>query len=499
MRARLAVVALALAAMAHVGSPDTFFAGTAGPYPIRVSVRLPGVIPGRAQVNVHVLEAARASDYRVTVRAGQYNVGLAGAPPPEIATPVPGDPTLYSTELWFMTPTSYEVFVDIDGPSGRGRAIVPTLALATVARTMDRRLGIVLAALGLFLSAGLLTIIGAAVRESVVPPGSHVDARRRRRARGAMAATALLVGAALWGGSRWWGAEAANYAESVLYRPFASSAAIERRNGALRLTLSIRDPRWTGRPVPGRYSALLPDHGKLMHLFAIRETSLDAFAHVHPVARTPEALDFDAFLPPLPRGRYRIYADIVHESGYAQTMVSQVDVPEGAAASVTPGDDDDSWYVGAAAPDGPSPAFTFADRSRIVWMRGETPPRAGEERVLQFAAQDGAGQPLAIEPYMGMTAHVAIASDDGSVFAHLHPAGSISMAALQHFVDANARAGGASAAEPVMPAHDMSMGADTRTMAIPYAFPKPGHYRMWVQTRRGGRVVTAAFDVDVKK
>ena len=41
-----AVVVLAVASMAHVGSPDTFFAGKAGPYDVRVSVRLPGVIPG---------------------------------------------------------------------------------------------------------------------------------------------------------------------------------------------------------------------------------------------------------------------------------------------------------------------------------------------------------------------------------------------------------------------------------------------------------------------
>ena len=69
--------------MAHVGSPDTFFAGKAGPYDVRVSVRLPGVIPGRAQVAVRVVGATRPQDHRVTVRAGQWNVGLKGAPPPE--------------------------------------------------------------------------------------------------------------------------------------------------------------------------------------------------------------------------------------------------------------------------------------------------------------------------------------------------------------------------------------------------------------------------------
>ncbi len=107
-RARAAALVLAALSMAHVGSPDTFFAGKAGPYDVRVSVRLPGVIPGRAQVTVRVQGVQQPGSHHVTVRAGQWNVGLKGAPPPEPASPVPGDPTLYSAELWFMTPSSYQ-------------------------------------------------------------------------------------------------------------------------------------------------------------------------------------------------------------------------------------------------------------------------------------------------------------------------------------------------------------------------------------------------------
>ena len=99
----LAVVLCALVSMAHVGSPDTFFSGQAGPYNVRISVRLPGVIPGSAQVTVRVLDAKNAGDYRVGVRAGQWNVGLDGAPPAERARPVPGNPMLFAAEIWFMT------------------------------------------------------------------------------------------------------------------------------------------------------------------------------------------------------------------------------------------------------------------------------------------------------------------------------------------------------------------------------------------------------------
>ena len=40
-----ALVGIGLVALAHVGSPDTYFEGAAGPYPVRVVVRNPGVVP----------------------------------------------------------------------------------------------------------------------------------------------------------------------------------------------------------------------------------------------------------------------------------------------------------------------------------------------------------------------------------------------------------------------------------------------------------------------
>jgi hypothetical protein len=422
----------------------------------------------------------------VAVRAGQWNVGLKGAPPPEPAVPVPGDPTLYAAELWFMSPSSYQMAVDVDGPSGAGTAIVPVLALATAERTMPPWLGTVLAALGVFLTVGFLTIVGAAVRESVLRPGEAPDPVRRRRARYGVAGALIGAVLILWGGYAWWDAEAMAYREFVRYRPFTVEATAGRVDDRDRVTLSIRDERWTGEPVPvSRYNALMPDHGKLMHLFLVRESGLDAFAHLHPVARTAQALDFDAALPPLPAGRYRVYGDIVHESGYAQTLVSTVDVAEGRGAP--PSDPDDSWFASRGAGDAAT-SVALADGSELVWARGHTPLVAGEEQVLSFAVRDASGAVLNVEPYMGMAAHVIVASDDHAVFAHLHPSGSISMAALQKFTEA------AAAADPHA-GHRMT--TESSAVDVPYAFPSPGRYRVWVQVKRAGRVHTAAFDVAV--
>jgi hypothetical protein len=483
--ARLLMVAAAVLSMAHVGSPDTFFTGHAGPYAVRVSVRLPGVIPGLAQITVRVPEAASAA-LRVSVQAIQWNVGPEGAPPPDRATPVPGDPDLHAADLWLMVPTSYRVHITVDGDKGTGTAVVPVLALATAQRNMPESLGLILVGLGLFLAVGLLTIIGAAVRESIVPPGEWPDPRRRRRAAVAVGIGAVLLLLVVAGGRAWWDAEALAYGEFVLYRPFTSVATIREDRERRVLTLRIDDDRWP--PPPGntqvRYNALMPDHGKLMHMFLVREPDLDVFAHVHPVPQQA-ATAFDLDLPPLPAGRYRVYGDIVHESGYAQTLVSVVNLPAPHTFESATADMDDSWFAGAAAHESEASTFHFADGGTITWRRGTAPLVADEERLLTFVARDESGAPAALEPYMGMLGHIVVTRDDGSVFAHLHPVGSISMAALQKFAPGQGLHG----------AHDRGPASEVST---PYAFPKAGRYRLWVQTKRTGRITTAAFDLDVR-
>jgi hypothetical protein len=498
---KIAMVLLAMFSMAHVGSPDTFFTGHAGPYPVRVSVRIPGVVPGLAQISVRVTPTAPGAIQRVTVQAIQWDVGPEGAPPPDVARAVPGDPDLHAAELWLMVPTSYRVHVVVDGRDGTGTAVVPVVALATAQTEMPRALGFLLAGLGLFLAVGLLTLIGAASRESTIPPGNSPAPRDRRRARLTIAVGSVLMVLVAWGGWAWWELEANGYASYILYRPFAAEASVSSTGGRQTLSLAIRDQRWPpqGRNARTRYSALMPDHGKLMHMFLVRQPNLDAFAHVHPIPRSPTAEAFDVDLPPLPDGTYSVYGDIVHESGYAQTLVATAVLrgPESGPADhpqaqqSSPGDPDDSWFTGASVDQGPAPAFRGADGTTIVWDRGTAPLVAREDRLLTFKVRGPDGTPANLEPYMGMAGHAIVASEDRSVFAHLHPSGSISMAALQKF-ESRARTAPANA----HPAHGAVHASE---VAIPYGFPKPGRYRVWVQVKRDGRVTTAAFTASVDR
>jgi hypothetical protein len=94
MLAKLCGIALlALLASAHIGDNNTHFRGTAGPYPVQVVIRHPGVVPGLAGITIRVEgEGVRG----VSVRPVRWDVGLEGSPRPDPAMPVPDDPGLYS-------------------------------------------------------------------------------------------------------------------------------------------------------------------------------------------------------------------------------------------------------------------------------------------------------------------------------------------------------------------------------------------------------------------
>jgi hypothetical protein len=452
---------LAAPASAHVGSPNVFFDGEAGPYPVRVVVRPPEVIPGVAEITVRLKEG-RAE--RVTAQPIHWRSGIPGAPPADVALPVPGDANLYNAQLWLMTQGSYTIRVQVDGAAGEGAALVPVVSAPTQLRGMQRGLGIVLAALGLFLFAGALTIVGAAFRESLLSPGEVPEAKRKRRARIITVTSGVLLALVLFGGWRWWNAVEAEVREK-LYRPFAIETAV--RSGFF--SLEIKDTR------SREWSPLIPDHGKLMHLFLVREPGLDAFAHLHPVARGQDR--FEAALPPLPAGRYRVYADVVHESGFPQTLTDVLEISEPGVAG-TPTDPDDSWRLAGAGD-------LLEDGSRMVWLR-TGPLVSGRLEDLRFEVKS----PQPLEPYMGMQGHAVITRQDGEVFVHLHPVGSFSMASQQAF---ERKIGGRS----MHAARVHAMHGTGHSVSFPYEFPRPGLYRIWVQVKSGGKVLTGVFDAEV--
>jgi hypothetical protein len=485
--ASLVLILLAAApAGAHVGSPNVFYDGNAGPYPVRVIIRPPVVIPGLAEITVKLGET-KASE--VSVQPIQWKAGMKGAPPPDVAVPVPGAPGVWSAKLWFMRSSSYGVRVQVKGPAGPGQAVVPVTTVPMQVLGMEKGMGAILAALGLFLFAGAVTLVVSSVREGTLPPGEVPDEHRRRKARISGVLAAVLLAFLLWQGRIWWNNVNAE-ARQGLYTPFHIRTAVTMESQPV-LTLAIADERTAD------WSPLMPDHGKLMHLFLIREPGLDAFAHLHPVRQTQD--DFRAALPPLPAGRYRLYADVVYESGFPQTLVDTVTIPEGTgpqvATAIAP-DPDDSWHVAepltAPAAAGPKIA-KLEGGGTMLW--NQEPLVANRETTLRFETRDAEGHPLPLEPYMGMLSHAVITRDDGKVFIHLHPMGTINMAAQESFEK--------KVGMEEMPAMDHAsmpgMNRGPSVLSFPYEFPQPGRYRLWVQVKSEGQVRTGVFDAAVGK
>ena len=179
-----------------------------------------------------------------------------------------------------------------------------------------------------------------------------------------MAATAVLIAGALWGGRAWWGAGGGEL------RAFRAVSSVriggERRQRGWTSAPGAANPgralAWRRDP-NGRWNDLLPEHGKLMHLFPDSRRRLRRVRHLHPVPDLPAARRFGATLPPLPSGHYRLFADIVHESGYAQTIVSGRCRRRSRAVEVTR--PDDSTFEGPAE----SSTIDACRSGEIEWVR----------------------------------------------------------------------------------------------------------------------------------
>ena len=495
-------LALSLAAIvpaqAHVGSPDVFFEGNAGPYRLFVTVRVPPVIPGVAEIQIRS-ESSEARAIRV-VPMRLAGPGSNFPPTPDLAVQSKDDPQFFTASLWLMESGALQVRVIVDGAKGPGEISVPVPSSAQRTLPMQKSLAALLLALMLLLAFGVVFIVGAIVREGNLDGGLAPDQFRERRARRAMIGTAVLVVILLFLGRAWWNSNAVDFQRRVdFFKPPA--AALKLVDGH---RLEIRVARTEIRsPVYLRLGDVIPDHGHLMHLFLLRVPDLDAMWHLHPEPARDDAFAVD--LPDVPAGRYQMYADVVDPRGYPWTLVGTIDLPQIAGKPMA--GDDSTWSGGPlVTPTADSVNVAIPDGGHIVWQRSSGPLKANVPLEFTFNVQDKSGQPaIDMEPYMGMAGHAEFVRSDLSVFAHLHPAGSVSMAALELAENGTANVAGTGSTVMSMPmATDMSMpmasdsGPISPEVRFPYGFPQAGDYRIFVQIKRSGRVETGVFDAHVQ-
>lgn len=334
-------------------------------------------------------------------------------------------------------------------------------------------------------------------------------------------AAALFLVTAIAGGKTWWAAEDRDYFEKRISRawPVTASVKVEDERPVLHFSFDIPDGQ------KREWSPLILDHGKWCHLFLISEPSQNVFAHLHPYKLGERK--FAAVVPPLPAGKYHLYADISHESGLYRTLHTEVNLPTApedwtkrwiqarvntndpvcAIALVKPDstdesrkdlDMDDAWHIESSAPSLSANDAPLMNGLTMTWAR---PAKiiANQDVSLRFQLRDAQGQPAELQPYLGMSGHLVVRRDDGSVFIHAHPVGTISMAS-QAILAARSENPQAKDEELFAASTNYTHKVEStfgNEVSFPYAFPKAGKYRLWVQFKNQGLVLTASYAAEV--
>ena len=525
-------ILMGTSSFAHIGSPDVVMEGVAGPYKVLVSVQPPDVIPGIAKVRVYLQNGVANT---ISLRSVYFLSGDEGAPEPDTMKKVTGQELQFTGETWLMSSGSSSVQLNITGNLGKGEIIVPVVAVSTAKKQMPASTGRVLAALGILLFVLMVTIIGASVSDAITKRGDLVPVRRKRIRLISMSLATILTSLVVYGGNAWWHSWANDYRKHMFIPTQAVSTLDESGSNELTFTLDTASQRRSS------FSYVLPDHGKMMHMFMMRIPAMDAFAHLHP--QRIDSATFRTILPGLPKGKYLVFADIVYNSGYTETIKDTFNIT-GNLSNIRNLDSDDAFAY--AIPSDlidnpqlqdaentiicgkPGTGVKLKDGSTMIW-EGMTndPLEANKLYSLKFTVLTPDKQPAKLDPYLGMSGHAAIIRNDGNVYIHLHPVGTFSMAAetnlvkrmadpqgMYHYPDSKKftdsvnkyityLSGLSDSARNHVLMQQMMMPetkdgmqgmAHTNTVEFPYSFPSTGKYRIWVQVKRNGEVLTAAFD-----
>jgi hypothetical protein len=546
----LGFILIASILQGHIGSPGITLEGEAGPYSLTVVVNSPEVIPGTASVDVYVTDNTVRE---IRIKPVYWFAGAEGTPKADVAFPVEGETGHFKGEVWLMATGSASLEIEVTGKKGAGKILLPIMAVSTAQKTMDASLGWTLAGLGIFLVILLITIVGLSSGDTMVKPGEETSSRIKRKRWIGAAIGVVVVSLLLWGGNTWWTKWEKQY-KRYMYKPFTATSTVRVQDNKQILTFNVDSIKMEQLYLTRSLNYIIPDHGKIMHMFLVRSGKLDVFAHLHP--QRLDSAKFETIIPPVPAGEYYVFTDISRLSGFSETIADTVIIPEPDPSLVQTWNDsllldtDDTYYITdpliqsseeAYMPGGdivvcgsPGKKTALPDGSFVTLeLPKEGNFNQGRLYHLTLAFQDEAGNPAILDPYLGMMGHAVVFKEDGSVYIHLHPVGSFSMAS-QEVMEARFTSGEGSINWEELPPPQVFRDSIDRAIAslnalpaterdsilligmehpqlddpdhpdhsivrFPYTFPTAGKYRIYVQMKRNGRILNGAFDVDVEE
>ena len=239
----------------------------------------------------------------------------------------------------------------------------------------------------------------------------------------------------------------------------ATTPAVVKPGEKFRLSFSISHPK-TGELVK-EFNIV---HDMPFHLFVVSQ-DLTYFAHIHPHQQTDGSFIIETMVPKA--GSYIIYCDIFPVGGMPQ--VAHLNL-------ITAGFDADLFSAQAQLE--PDKILTKTlDEMRVELTLNPAEPVAGRPASLKYHLTDeNTGEPVRdLQPYLAAWGHTLILSEDASDYIHSHPTETI-----PDGVDRTKIYGGP----------DVSFDA---------FFPRPGHYRVWSQFQRQGKLITVVFTINVRR
>ena len=472
---------------ADIGHSSVVYEGKAGDIPLRVFVQLPGVVPGLADISVRVF----SDDVnKITVRPQKQDRDTKSkAPPADIVEPVQGGKNLFSTELWLMDYGAYSINLKIYQGQRVERISIPVNSIATKVTTMNKIISFFLWVLLSILFFGGINLIRVGYRDSTELPNIEPSKTKIKRSYIVTAVTLFLFSAVIYGGKNWWDKIDLTYQQNI-FQSLENKVEIFNNGKDDLIRVEIVDELW----VQDRISDLIPDHGKIMHMYIVSD-DYEQLAHIHPV-RSDDRSMFTVKMPPLDSGIFHLYMDITHETGFSHTMTNTfiydrehtINNPSIIAPERDP---DDSWLMNS-------------DETRISWTGQQSIYNVENDIVMKFRVSNN-GRPAVLEPYISMGGHAALLKDDRSVFIHLHPIGTISMASKEIFEEEYNQGilgqeeicfyGFADDSTENYFNNNLSQNGEVNFPSIKLV--KTGSYAIWVQVKSAGEVITQKFDFEV--
>ena len=251
---------------------------------------------------------------------------------------------------------------------------------------------------------------------------------------------------------------------------------------------------WTIKILNAKSGAPVGDfetvHDKLMHLIVVKK-DLSWFNHIHPKHEGNGVFTVAATLPS--GGDFKLYADYTPKGGEQEVAQHEISAEgvSAAAPKLVADKMTGAWMIKKvlAHPEG-EPQAKGGAAYQVAMMPMPAKLVAGKEAMLHFQIRDAKGKPIKdLQPYLGAMGHCVILSEDTESYLHSHP------------MEGGAKHDMSKMGDGKMDMSKMKESAPPKSGGPDVMFhttvPKAGLYKAWGQFMHKGKIITAAFVLNV--